>query len=134
MKRFLMQIAYDGTDFFGWQIQNEGRTVQQTIERALSDIAKTKVSIVGSGRTDAGVHALNQYAHFDFTENMNSNQIQLALFLLLTFFLLLVTAYFPNVIRFINIWNKSTAEFNFRNFTWTGNFKRSAIFIFPCFY
>ncbi len=79
MKRYLMQIVYDGTDFCGWQIQSNGRTVQETIEKVLSKIAKCKVAIAGSGRTDSGVHAQRQYAHFDFDLAMTPRQIMLAL-------------------------------------------------------
>lgn len=74
-----MTISYDGTDFCGWQSQKRGRTVQQTIENALAIIAKEAIPIVGSGRTDAGVHALKQFAHFDFSIQMTSEQILLAL-------------------------------------------------------
>jgi len=79
MKRYLMTISYDGTNFCGWQSQKNGRTVQQTIENALAIIAKEPVPIVGSGRTDAGVHALKQFAHFNFSIQMTSEQILLAL-------------------------------------------------------
>ncbi len=79
MKRFLIEISYDGTDFFGWQIQNEGRTVQREIEKALAVIAKQKIKVTGSGRTDSGVHAIRQYAHFDFPIQMNTQQIKFAL-------------------------------------------------------
>ncbi|MBC8384781.1 MAG: tRNA pseudouridine(38-40) synthase TruA [Candidatus Cloacimonetes bacterium] len=79
MKRFLLRISYDGTNFNGWQSQKKGTTIQQVIETALSGIAKTSVSIVGSGRTDAGVHAIRQYAHFDFPIDMDTEQIRLAL-------------------------------------------------------
>ena len=54
-----MSIQYDGTDFHGWQIQTKGRTVQGDIEKALSIIfPKEKITLLGAGRTDAGVHAL----------------------------------------------------------------------------
>jgi len=79
MKRFVIKISYDGTNFFGWQIQKQGRTVQQEIEKILSEIAKQEVKIIGSGRTDSGVHALGQYAHFDFPVQMNTQQIHSAL-------------------------------------------------------
>ncbi len=90
MNRFLVCLAYDGSAFQGWQKQLENgdikiragkevRTVQSELERALSEIAKTPVKTVGSSRTDAGVHALNQYAHFDFPINMTTEQIRLAL-------------------------------------------------------
>ena len=79
MQRFLVRFAYDGSLYQGWQKQREGRTVQGELEQALSEIAKTPVITIGSSRTDAGVHALNQYAHFDFPVNMTPEQIRLAL-------------------------------------------------------
>ena len=80
MKRFLLKIAYDGSSFFGWQNQPVGSTVQQILEEALSHFAKTKVNLIGSGRTDTGVHALAQYAHFDYPVRMTPLEIQRALF------------------------------------------------------
>ena len=74
-----MTVSYDGTNFCGWQTQKKERTVQQTIENALMLIAKEPVPIVGSGRTDAGVHALKQFAHFDFPISMTCKQIFFAL-------------------------------------------------------
>jgi len=74
-----MRISYDGTFFNGWQSQKKGRTVQQILEKALSEIAKQPITVIGSGRTDAGVHAFRQYAHFDFPVQMTPNQIVLAL-------------------------------------------------------
>ncbi len=63
-----MDITYRGTHFNGWQIQPNGVTVQEEIEKALSTILKSKISILGSGRTDTGVHARQQIAHFDAEE------------------------------------------------------------------
>ena len=57
-------ISYDGTDYFGWQRQPEKKTIQGLIENALTKIASRPISVMGSGRTDAGVHALAQSAHF----------------------------------------------------------------------
>ena len=79
MKRYVINLSYDGTFFRGWQIQNEGRTVQDTLEKALTKIAKINIKVAGSGRTDAGVHALNQFAHFDFPINMSPLQVKFAL-------------------------------------------------------
>ncbi len=63
--RLKLTIAYDGAPFSGWQSQAGGRTVQDAIEGALAKIAGGKITLHGSGRTDAGVHALGQIAHFD---------------------------------------------------------------------
>ena len=79
MKNFLAKISYDGTDFSCWQIQKEGRTVQQVLEDALYRVAKEVIKITSAGRTDAGVHAIGQYANFNFPIQMTAKQIQLAL-------------------------------------------------------
>ena len=57
-------IEYVGTNFVGWQIQKNGISVQETIQKTLSKILKQKITLYGSGRTDSGVHALAQSAHF----------------------------------------------------------------------
>ncbi len=63
--RIALEVEYDGTDFFGWQRQSEGRTVQSCVEGALSEVADHPVSVVCAGRTDTGVHATGQVVHFD---------------------------------------------------------------------
>jgi len=63
--RYFIKLAYDGSAYGGWQIQPNADTVQQSVETALSIITGSKISIVGCGRTDAGVHAAGFYAHFD---------------------------------------------------------------------
>jgi tRNA pseudouridine38-40 synthase len=65
MHRYQVLIEYVGTNFIGWQIQSKGNSVQKLIQNKLSQILKEKVSLVGSGRTDSGVHAIEQSAHFD---------------------------------------------------------------------
>lgn len=65
MPRYLTEISYCGTSFSGWQAQPNANTVQEEIEKALSSILKDKIQVVGCGRTDAGVHALQSYFHFD---------------------------------------------------------------------
>ena len=57
-------VEYDGTNFVGWQIQKNGFSVQEAIQKTLIKILKEKVILYGSGRTDAGVHAIAQSAHF----------------------------------------------------------------------
>ena len=64
MFTYQIVIEYDGTDFVGWQKQKNGRSIQQTVEKILTKILKEKVILYGSGRTDAGVHAVGQSAHF----------------------------------------------------------------------
>ncbi len=60
-----LTIEYDGKNYFGWQIQKKGASIQQTIENALRTLLPgEKISLIGAGRTDAGVHALNQVANF----------------------------------------------------------------------
>jgi len=66
MKRFFLQLSYKGTNYVGWQIQPNGKSVQEEIEKSLSTLLRREISIIGQGRTDAGVHALKSYAHFDF--------------------------------------------------------------------
>lgn len=77
--RYLAKVSYDGTNFCGWQIQKNGRTIQAEIEKAISQISKQNTPIVGAGRTDAGVHAYGQYFHFDLTNKMTTDQIRLAI-------------------------------------------------------
>lgn len=64
-ERFLATVAYEGTDFVGWQVQPNGPTVQAFLEARLAKIFKRPVPVHGSGRTDAGVHSLGQRCHFD---------------------------------------------------------------------
>lgn len=63
-KKYLLTIEYDGTAYHGWQRQAEDRSIQGTIETALRTMVGAPVSLTGSGRTDAGVHAMGQRAHF----------------------------------------------------------------------
>ncbi len=70
-----MDISYKGTNYHGWQIQPNGLSVQEEIEKALSTLLQTETAITASGRTDAGVHATQQVAHFDSDIEMNVSQI-----------------------------------------------------------
>ena len=75
-----MTIQYDGSDFHGWQIQSQGRTVQGDIETALSVIyPEEKITLIGSGRTDVGVHALAQVAHAEFPAHLSPPELRQAL-------------------------------------------------------
>lgn len=73
--RLALLIQYDGTGFNGWQSQNKGRTVQDEIEKALRIVLKKNIRITASGRTDAGVHALAQVAHFDIDGRINPGKL-----------------------------------------------------------
>ena len=63
--RYFLKLAYNGENYFGWQMQPNGVTVQEVLNNALSLLLKEKISLVGAGRTDTGVHAREFYAHFD---------------------------------------------------------------------
>ena len=63
--RVALGVEYDGSPYCGWQSQADGQTVQDTLQRALSQIASEPISVIAAGRTDTGVHALEQVIHFD---------------------------------------------------------------------
>lgn len=75
MHRYFLDIAYNGTAYHGWQIQENAHTVQAELQKCLSTVLRTDVEIMGSGRTDTGVHATHQIAHFDLTEALNDEQL-----------------------------------------------------------
>ena len=76
MCRYQILIEYVGTSYVGWQIQKKGNSIQKTVQLALSRLLKEKIKLYGSGRTDAGVHALEQSAHFDVKNKIqNINKI-----------------------------------------------------------
>lgn len=68
--RYFLELGYKGTHYHGWQIQQNAHTVQAELEKALTTILGVHTGIMGSGRTDTGVHAAKQFAHFDTTENL----------------------------------------------------------------
>lgn len=80
--RYFMRLAFNGTPFFGWQIQPKNISVQEVIENALTlllqqpsdDGQRERIAITGCGRTDTGVHARDFVAHFDFSEELNEEQ------------------------------------------------------------
>lgn len=77
--RYKIIIEYDGSGFYGWQRQNDLLSVQECLENALFKFCQQKIEITGSGRTDSGVHALGQVAHFDFCEALDPFEIMSAL-------------------------------------------------------
>ena len=104
MHRYQVLIEYHGTLFVGWQIQKKGNSIQKVIQLTLSKLLKQKIILYGSGRTDAGVHALEQSAHFDVKNKIqNINKLIKSL----NFFLN------KKMISIINIKNK-TSNFHAR--------------------
>ena len=79
MPRYALTIEYDGGSYFGWQRQEGLETIQGAIETAAKKIAGRAVDVYGSGRTDAGVHALAQIAHIDFPKEMRADKLRDAL-------------------------------------------------------
>jgi len=73
--RLRIELAYDGTNFSGWAVQPDRRTVQQSVEEALSKIARINVETIVAGRTDAGVHATGQVIHVDVPEEMGLDDL-----------------------------------------------------------
>lgn len=79
MKRVLLKIAYDGTNYNGWQIQNNGITIEEVVNKELRKILGEEVSIIGASRTDSGVHALGNIAVFDTGTKIPPEKISFAL-------------------------------------------------------
>ena len=65
MQRYKINIEYDGTPFVGWQFQKNGISIQKVLQDAIFSFSQEKVVVTGAGRTDSGVHAFSQIAHFD---------------------------------------------------------------------
>lgn len=90
--KYKLLIAYDGTDFGGWQYQDNAPSIQENIEQALATALGAPITIVGSGRTDSGVHARAQAAHFSYTQEINLSRLLLSL-----------NALLPHTIRILDI-------------------------------
>ena len=79
LQNYRIKISYDGTDYHGWQRQPRKKTIQGHLERALAKIAKKNISVLGAGRTDAGVHALAQVANFKASLSLTEDELHRAM-------------------------------------------------------
>ena len=76
MPKYKIDIEYDGTNFVGWQKQENGISIQSSIEEAIKKLSSENVTVYGAGRTDAGVHAKEQVAHFETSKDINLKNIR----------------------------------------------------------
>lgn len=79
MKRVMLTVAYDGTNYHGWQIQPNGETIEGILNRCLSELLEEHVEVIGASRTDAGVHAMGNIAVFDTDSPIPADKISYAL-------------------------------------------------------
>jgi tRNA pseudouridine38-40 synthase len=79
MPRYRLTVEYDGAPFVGWQRQDNGASIQSALEEAIQNLSAEFVSVTGAGRTDAGVHAMGQVAHFDLKRNFPADRLRDAL-------------------------------------------------------
>jgi len=79
MQRYKVEVEYDGTSFVGWQFQKNGLSIQEILQKAIFNFSKERVVVTGAGRTDSGVHALAQVAHFDLKKKIEKNKLLPAL-------------------------------------------------------
>lgn len=100
--RYKAIISYDGTDFYGWQEQVNFPTIQAEIQAALERISGERIGVTGAGRTDSGVHAIQQVAHFNWDHALPSDKLRLAL-----------NAIIPPTIRILEI-NEVSGDFHAR--------------------
>src|SRR6185312_9111862 len=77
--RYRLTLEYDGGPFVGWQRQDNGPSVQGALEEAIEKFSGSRVTVTGAGRTDAGVHALGQAAHFDLEKDFEPSTVRDAL-------------------------------------------------------
>ena len=74
MFNYLIKIEYVGTNFVGWQSQKNGKSIQNSVEKALTKVLKSQIRVIGSGRTDKGVHAFSQYASFNLSKKIKNKK------------------------------------------------------------
>ena len=76
MPNYKITLEYDGTNYVGWQRQENGSSIQQLVEEAIAKLSKQKITLFGAGRTDAGVHARGQVANFELEQNFDTDTIR----------------------------------------------------------
>ena len=74
MQRYKIKIEYEGTPFVGWQFQKNGQSIQEVLQKAIFKFSNENVTVIGAGRTDSGVHALGQTAHFDLKKKISKKK------------------------------------------------------------
>ena len=74
MVKYHIKIEYDGSSFVGWQYQKNGISIQEVIQKAFTQVLKEKVTVHGAGRTDSGVHAIEQSAHVELKKNLKNQK------------------------------------------------------------
>ena len=79
MRRILLTVAYDGTDYHGWQIQNNGRTIEGELNRAINKLTGEVIEVIGASRTDAGVHGMCNRAVFDTESTIPADRFYAAI-------------------------------------------------------
>ena len=71
--RYFIELSYFGKNYHGWQIQPDANSIQEELNKAISIVLQEEISVVGAGRTDTGVHALQMFAHFDSQTILDEN-------------------------------------------------------------
>lgn len=129
--RYFIELSYDGSKYHGWQKQKNAVSVQEELEKALSTLFRCPMSIMGSGRTDAGVHALQQFAHFDVDLDFTKE-----------YFLKRINGLLPDDIAVFNVFpvsEKAHARFDadFRRYEYHITFRKDPFMIgkaWHCYY
>lgn len=93
MVRYFIQLAYNGANYHGWQVQPNALTIQEVLENAIATISRQKIDLVGAGRTDSGVHASFFVAHFELPEKLNDESK----------FVFKLNSFLPNDINIVKI-------------------------------
>ena len=105
MHKYQIFIEYVGTNFVGWQIQSQGKSIQKLIQTKISKLLKEKISLIGSGRTDSGVHAIEQSAHFECKKEIQN-----------------LVKFLKSVNHFVNNMNVSIIDIKKRNINFHARF------------